>query len=75
MLKPEHGLLPSGQTLPSDPDIPKEGQKEANAEVTSDLTSSHQLHAERFRSAKPPPPHANTNGQEPFPQQTQLSLQ
>lgn len=62
MLKHERGLLSPGQTLPTDPDIPKAGQKEANAEVTFDLTSPHQFHTERFRSAKLLPPHANTNG-------------
>lgn len=68
MLKHEHGLLSPGQTLPPDLDIPKAGQKEANAEVTSDLTTPHQLHTQRFRSAKPLPPHFNPSGREPsFP--------
>lgn len=62
ILKHERGLLSPGQTLSLDPDIPKAGQKEANAEVTFDLTSPHQLHTERFKRAKLLPPHANTNG-------------
>lgn len=72
MLKHVRGLLSPGQTLPPDLDIPKAGQKEANAEVTSDLTSPHQLHTQRFRSAKPLPPHFNPIGREPSSQQCSL---